>query len=149
MAGVLGTWRGGFAFTMIGLTALLVITVMNHEAFLFPGAHGKFSSRETRIALLNKIADEAVPDASVRSDIAAALEAVPPALMEEPLSQLKNNDTPTSTPPAASSTATSHPDCATRSKPSGAGSGRPRPNSPPSRAKTPSRPRRSAPSTDR
>ena len=94
MAGVLGTWRGGFAFTMIGLTALLVITVMNHEAFLFPGAHGKFSSRETRIVLLNKIADEAVPDAAVRADIAAALEAVPPALMDEPLSQLRNNDTP-------------------------------------------------------
>ena len=78
MAGVLGTWRNGFAYTMIGLVTLLVITVMNHEAFVFPGPHGKFSSHRTRIALLNKVASEAVPDEAVREKIAADLEALPP-----------------------------------------------------------------------
>ncbi len=94
MAGVIGTWRNGFAYTMIGLVTLLVITVMNHDAFVMPGAHGQFSSHETRKALINKIADEAVPDAAVRDGIARALDAVPPRLMDEPLSQLRNNDTP-------------------------------------------------------
>ena len=93
MAGILGTWRNGFAFTMVGLTTLLVITVMNHKAFVLPGAHGKFSSHETRKALLNKVAAEAVPDAAVRGRIADALDAIPPRLLDEPLSQLKNNDT--------------------------------------------------------
>ena len=93
MAGILGTWRNGFAFTMVGLTTLLVITVMNHKAFVLPGAHGKFSSHETRKALLNKVAAEAVPDAAVRGRIADALDALPPRLLDEPLSQLKNNDT--------------------------------------------------------
>ncbi len=94
MAGVLGTWRNGFSFTMIGLVTLLVITVMNHGAFVFPGAHGRFSSHETRKALVNKVAEEAVPDAAVRERIATALEALPPRLLDEPLSQLRNNDTP-------------------------------------------------------
>ena len=94
MANVLGTWRNGFAYTMILLVTLLVITVMNHEAFVLPGAHGKFSSHETRIALLNKIATEAVPDSDVRDRIAEALDALPPRLIDEPLSQLNNNDTP-------------------------------------------------------
>ena len=80
MAGVLGTWRNGFAYTMIGLVTLLIITVMNHEAFVFPGAHGKFSSHETRKALINKVAAEAVPDEAVRDDIAKALDTVPPPI---------------------------------------------------------------------
>ena len=78
MAGVLGTWRNGFAWTMIGLTTLLVITVMNHEAFVFPGAHGRFSSHETRVALINKVAAEAVESPEVRARIAAALNEMPP-----------------------------------------------------------------------
>ena len=88
MAGVLGTWRNGFAYTMIGLTTLLVITVMNHEEFVLPGVSGQhssksarianFSSHRTRINLLNKVASEAVPDPAVREKIAAALEQVPP-----------------------------------------------------------------------
>jgi len=78
MAGVLGTWRNGFAWTMIGLVTLLIITVMNHEAFIMPGAHGKFSSHETRKALINKVAAEAVPDAAVRAQIAADLDALQP-----------------------------------------------------------------------
>ena len=78
MAGVLGTWRNGFAYTMIGLVTLLIITVMTHEAFVFPGAHGKFSSHETRKALINKVAAEAVPDEAVRKEISAALDAVRP-----------------------------------------------------------------------
>ena len=93
MAGVLGTWRNGFAYTMVGLVTLLVITVMNHGAFVLPGAHGRFSSHETRKALINKVAEEAVPDSAVREDIARALDALPPRLLDEPLSQLKNNDT--------------------------------------------------------
>ena len=80
MAGVLGTWRNGFAYTMIGLVTLLIITVMNHEAFVFPGAHGKFSSHETRKALINKVVGEAVPSAEVRAQIAADMEALPPTV---------------------------------------------------------------------
>ena len=78
MAGVLGTWRNGFAWTMIGLTTLLVITVMNHEAFVLPGAHGRFSSHETRVALINKVAAEAVESPEVRARIASALDELPP-----------------------------------------------------------------------
>ncbi|MBR0056014.1 MAG: sodium:panthothenate symporter, partial [Kiritimatiellae bacterium] len=94
MAGVLGTWRNGYAYTMIGLVTLLVITVMNHAAFVLPGAHGGFSSHGMRVALLNKVAEEAFPDGAVRGRIAAALDALPPRLQDEPLSQLRNNDTP-------------------------------------------------------
>ena len=78
MAGVLGTWRNGFAWTMIGLTTLLVITVMNHEAFVLPGAHGRFSSHATRVALINKVAAEAVESPEVRARIASALDELPP-----------------------------------------------------------------------
>jgi hypothetical protein len=94
MAGVLGTWRNGYSYTMIGLVTLLVITVMNHVDYVLPGAHGKFSSHETRIALVEKVAAEAVPDPAVRDRIAAALERLPAHLQDDPLSQLKNNDTP-------------------------------------------------------
>ena len=88
MAGVLGTWRNGFAYTMVGLVTLLIITVMNHEAFVMPGVDGKYSSRgqrianfsshRTRIELINKVAEEAVPDPAVREQISEALNNVPP-----------------------------------------------------------------------
>ena len=94
MAGVLGSWRNGYAYTMIGLVTLLVITVMNHGRYVLPGEHGGFSSHETRVALLNKVAAETVPDPAARERIAAALDALPARLQDEPLSQLKNNDTP-------------------------------------------------------
>ena len=94
MAGVLGSWRNGYAYTMIGLVTLLVITVMNHGRYVLPGEHGGFSSHETRVALLNKVAAETVPDPAARERIAAALGALPARLQDEPLSQLRNNDTP-------------------------------------------------------
>lgn len=94
MAGVLGEWRNGFALTMICLTSLLVITVMNHKAFVEPGNPSGFSSHETRVALLNKVADEVVPEESVRAKIASDLAAMEPYCLDEPLSQLRNNDTP-------------------------------------------------------
>lgn len=94
MAGVLGTWRAGFSTTMVVLTALLVVTVMNHEAFLLPGAHGSFSSHRARVALVNDVALDAVQSPEVRARIAADLDAMAPALQREPLSQLRNNDTP-------------------------------------------------------
>ena len=88
MAGVLGSWRNGYAYTMIGLVTLLVITVMNHGRYVLPGKHGGFSSHETRVALLNKVAAETVPDPAARDRIAAALDALPARLQDEPLSQL-------------------------------------------------------------
>ena len=94
MAGVLGSWRNGYANTMIGLVTLLVITVMNHGRYVLPGEHGGFSSHGTRVALVNKVAAETVPDPAVRDRIAAALDALPARLQDEPLSQLRNNDTP-------------------------------------------------------
>ena len=94
MAGVLGTWRNGYAYTMIGLVTLLVITVMNHGRYVLPGEHGGFSSHGTRVALVNKVAAETVPDPAVRGRIAAALDALPARLQDGPLSQLRNNDTP-------------------------------------------------------
>ena len=78
MAGVLGTWRNGFAYTMVGLLTLLVITTMNHEKFVEPGNPTGFSSHETRVALLNKVAAEAVESPEVRAQIAAALDEMPP-----------------------------------------------------------------------
>ena len=78
MAGVLGTWRNGFAYTMVGLLTLLVITTMNHERFIQPGNPTGFSSHETRVALLNKVASEVVPDEAVREQIAADLAAMAP-----------------------------------------------------------------------
>lgn len=75
MAGVLGTWRNGFAWTMIGLVTLLVITVMNNDKFLNPAkGSGRFSSHDTRVALVNKVVDEAVESEEVRKQIAADLE---------------------------------------------------------------------------
>ena len=78
MAGVLGTWRNGFAYTMVGLLTLLVITTMNHEKFVQPGNPTGFSSHETRVALLNRVAEEVVPDAEVRERIAEDLAAIEP-----------------------------------------------------------------------
>ena len=78
MAGVLGTWRNGFAYTMVGLLTLLVITTMNHERFIQPGNPTGFSSHETRVELLNKVASEVVPDEAVREQIAADLAAMAP-----------------------------------------------------------------------
>ncbi|MGI5869422.1 MAG: sodium:solute symporter family transporter [Kiritimatiellia bacterium] len=78
MAGVLGTWRNGFSWTMIGLVSLLVITVMNHEKFFNPKTPDTFSSHETRIALINKVADEAVPSPEVREQIRSDLEKLDP-----------------------------------------------------------------------
>lgn len=74
MAGVLGTWRNGFSWTMIGLVTLLVITVMNNDRFINPSREtGRFSSHDTRIALVNKVVEESVDSAEVRGLIAADL----------------------------------------------------------------------------
>jgi Na+/proline symporter len=79
MAGVLGTWRNGFAWTMITMLTLLVITAMNHEKFVRPGNPTGFSSHETRVELLNKVASEVVPNEAVRAQIAADLAAIEPS----------------------------------------------------------------------
>lgn len=77
IAGVLGTWRNGFAWTMVGLVSMLVITVMNHDKFLNQPLGSKaFNSHRTRIELLNKVVDEAVESESVRVQIASDLDAV-------------------------------------------------------------------------
>ncbi len=97
MAGVLGSWRNGFAFMMIMLVAILVITFMSSSHFSDKNNRFKVSNYEIRQELSEKVLEETIPDPAVRAGVLAKVRSIPPPSqteLSEPLSQQKNLDTP-------------------------------------------------------
>ena len=70
MAGILGTWRNGFSWTMLSLVAIFVITFMLGSRFAV-------QSHEVRLHLTDKVAAEVVPNPETRAKIVAAVAEIP------------------------------------------------------------------------
>ncbi len=91
MAGILGTWRNGFAYTMFSLVALFLITYM---------LAGRFASqaRDVRVRLTAKVAEEVVANPATRARLIAGAAAIPAARhaigTDAPYSRDSNPDTP-------------------------------------------------------
>ncbi|MFH1496409.1 MAG: sodium:panthothenate symporter [Verrucomicrobiota bacterium] len=90
MAGILGSWRSGFAQLMCLLVAIMVITLMTHERFA-DKAH------EIRHELSVQVAGEALADPVKRAQLNANIAALPVQRHEigvdAPLSRENNLDT--------------------------------------------------------
>ena len=88
MAGVLGTWRTGFATLMQVLIAIKLIVLLNHKDF-------SGIARRTRLKLCAKTAEEVMPE--LRGELHAAVSAIGEQKHEigvdAPLSQKHNLDT--------------------------------------------------------
>ncbi len=97
MAGVLGSWRNGFACMMITLIAIVVIVFMNSGNFASATRFG-VSSNEIRRTLSVRVLQEVVPDEALRAKAAAAVTALPnvPHVIgkDKPFSQQCNPDAP-------------------------------------------------------
>ena len=91
MAGILGSWRGGFAGLMTLVIAMSVITFMGHRDFAA-------QSREVRIDLARQVAEEVVPDARMQASLSDRLQALPPTQhtigVDQPYSRALNAETP-------------------------------------------------------
>ena len=87
MAGVLGSWRNGFAYIMIFLLAAIMITVMTHKDFVKP-------AREIRQNLTDRIMEDKNYSPELRGKIRREINAIP-IVTEIPKQSNKNNlDTP-------------------------------------------------------
>lgn len=98
MAGVLGSWRNGFAWMMILLLAIVVIVFMTSPHFVGKNRFNT-NSTEVRQELSAKVLEEAIPDdEALRAKIIAKVKEVPSRVTQEyidsPNSQQKNLDTP-------------------------------------------------------
>ena len=98
MAGVLGSWRNGFAWMMILLLAIVVIVFMTSPHFVGKNRFDT-NSTEVRQELSAKVLEEASPnDEALRAKIIAKVKEVPSRVTQEyidsPNSQQKNLDTP-------------------------------------------------------
>lgn len=91
MAGILGTWRNGFAFTMLSLIAIFLITYMLSARYASE-AHG------VRVRLTEKVAEEIVVNPEIRAKVVANVVALPVAQhvigVDAPYSRTNNPDTP-------------------------------------------------------
>jgi len=91
MAGILGSWRGGFSTILFLLIGVSVIVFMNHRNFAE-------KATESRRDLSEKIVSEIISDPQIREEIIAKHKAIPPHNhtigVDAPLSQSKNLDTP-------------------------------------------------------
>ncbi len=90
MAGILGAWRNGFAYLMLTLIALFMITVMLGNRFAD-------DAKEIRVELVSKIADETIPNQELRNKIISDIAAIPAAKhtigVDKPYSRKHNPDT--------------------------------------------------------
>ncbi len=90
MAGILGSWRNGFATLMCTMVAIAVITVLSHQ-------HFSAMAREIRQELSAKVIDEVVTDPAMRARLTANIAALPEQRhqigVDQPLSQKANLDT--------------------------------------------------------
>jgi Na+/proline symporter len=91
MAGILGTWRSGFSYTMLTLIVIFVITVMLGSRF-----SGK--AHDVRVKLAGMVAEEVVKNPGTRDKIRAAVAGIPMAEhqigVDQPYSRKDNPDTP-------------------------------------------------------
>ncbi|MFA4945480.1 MAG: sodium:panthothenate symporter [Lentisphaeria bacterium] len=91
MAGILGTWRNGFAYTMMSLISIFLITFMLADRFA-PQAHG------VRVRLTAKVAEEVIANPETRATVVANASALPVAHhvigVDKPYSRDANPDTP-------------------------------------------------------
>lgn len=91
MAGILATWRGGFAGMMCLVVAIAVITFMCHRNFAV-------EAKDVRIELTRQVADEVVADADLQARLVARMQAIPPVQhiigTDPPYSRAQNADTP-------------------------------------------------------
>ena len=92
MAGILGNWRGGFAYMMVTLLVLSVITVMNHKDF---AGTADTIRHELSARVVDEIArgDDAVLVPAVGDRLAAMGPQIHEIGVDAPLSQDKNLDT--------------------------------------------------------
>lgn len=90
MAGILGSWRNGFAMVMCTMVAIAVITVLSHQ-------HFATQARNIRQELSAKVVDEVVQDPAMKARLTANLAALPEQNhhigTDQPLSQKANLDT--------------------------------------------------------
>lgn len=90
MAGILGTWRSGFAWTMMTVIGIYVIVFMNGSRF-------DGESKLVRENLVNKVAEEVFNnDKPFQKQLASAvseLTYIPAATPDTPYSQQNNRDT--------------------------------------------------------
>ncbi len=91
MAGVLGTWRGGFMIVFYLVMVLAVVTFMNHKDF-------SEGATESRKELSVRVANEIIADHAIRREIIAKTQAIPAHAhtigVDKPLSVAYNLDTP-------------------------------------------------------
>ena len=89
MAGILGSWRNGFAYIMMTLVALFMITIM---------LSGRFAgeAKEIRTALVSKVAAETIKNEEARANIIRDVSAIPAAKhiigVDKPYSRTNNPD---------------------------------------------------------
>ena len=88
MAGVLGTWRGGFSQLMMVVLGFMLIVVMNHQDF-------SGVAHKVRLKLSQKVASEVMPELESQYARNAAMIGEQKHVIgkDEPLSQKKNLDT--------------------------------------------------------
>lgn len=90
MAGILGSWRNGFATIMCTMVAIAVITVLSHE-------HFASESRVIRQELSSKVIEEVVVDPAMAAKLRENLAAIPEQHhrigIDAPPSQQSNLDT--------------------------------------------------------
>ncbi|MBE6386581.1 MAG: sodium:panthothenate symporter [Lentisphaerae bacterium] len=85
MAGMLGTWRGGFSALMTLMIAICIITTMNHAHFV-PQAH------KIRKELAVRVADEIVLNNKAKDAVTASVSQISaPQVKEGTLLQRENN----------------------------------------------------------
>lgn len=91
MAGILGTWRNGFSYTMMSLVAIFLITFMLVDK-------RSSEANSVRKRLTAKVAEEVIPDAALRAKVVANTEALPVVRhtigVDAPYSRNVNPDTP-------------------------------------------------------
>lgn len=91
MAGVLGTWRGGFMWIFYTMLVLMAVVFMNHKNF-------SAESTECRKTLSIKITKELIKDTKTQQQVLRKIEAIPAhnhtVGKDKPLSVKENLDTP-------------------------------------------------------
>ena len=99
MAGILGSWRNGFAFMMTTLVSIIVVVFMNSGTFCTNNSGNRFktNSSEIRRALSQRVLEEVVEDTALRQKVSAKVRQLPDIIHTNDgsakLSQKKNLDT--------------------------------------------------------
>ena len=99
MAGILGSWRNGFAYMMITLIAIIVVVFMNSETFSSQNPRNSFktNSNVIRKQLAERVIDEVVEEPVLRQQVIRKVQAIPDIVHKNDgsakLSQKENLDT--------------------------------------------------------